>query len=285
MNKRSIAGGVMFSALALVVSMALHAQLPGEPGKAFGLGITGAFEGWFKNPDGTFSLLVGYLNRNQKETLDIAVGPDNKFEPGNIDRGQPTHFIPRRQWGVFRVVVPKDFGDKKLKWTITANGQTNAIPLSLNPLWEISPFKEESMGNTPPVLSFESGAPVQGPLAMGPELTATVGVPLDLPVNVKDDAKILAGAKEPPKTPPVVLSYEKFRGPGDIVFSNPKPPLPKDQKVTPGNYEVKLSSTATFSEPGQYVILVNAYDWSGEGGRGFQCCWTTGHIKVLVKAK
>ncbi len=50
--------------------------------------------------------------------------PDNKFEPGNADQGQPTHFFPRRNRFVFWVNVPKDFGDKELVWTITAHGKT-----------------------------------------------------------------------------------------------------------------------------------------------------------------
>ena len=42
-------------------------------------------------------------------------------------------------------------------------------------------------------------------------------------------------------------------------------------------------STATFSEPGDYVLHVIANDWSGEGGRGFVCCWTNAQVKVQVK--
>src|SRR5262252_6220772 len=50
----------------------LHAQvLPLEPMHETGASITGAFEGWFKNPDGTFSLLLGYYNRTSKQELDI----------------------------------------------------------------------------------------------------------------------------------------------------------------------------------------------------------------------
>ena len=84
--------------------------LPIEPVKEIGQSVTGAFEGWYQNPDGSYTLLVGYFNRNSKQTLDIPVGPDNRIEPGGPDLGQPTHFQPRRQWGVFTVIVPKDFG-------------------------------------------------------------------------------------------------------------------------------------------------------------------------------
>jgi len=28
-----------------------------------------------------------------------------------------------------------------------------------------------------------------------------------------------------------------------------------------------------------------ANDWSGDGGRGFQCCWSNAQVKVSVKAE
>ena len=102
----------------------LRAQrLPLEPLHDSGQGVTGAFEGWFKNQDGSFSLLFGYYNRNQKEDLEIPVGPNNRIEPGGPDQGQPTHFLPGRQWGLFTVTVPADFGSNKLTWTLISNGQ------------------------------------------------------------------------------------------------------------------------------------------------------------------
>jgi hypothetical protein len=43
------------------------------------------------------------------------------------------------------------------------------------------------------------------------------------------------------------------------------------------------NTTATFSEPGEYILEVVGNDISGDGGRGFQCCWTTAQVKVTVK--
>jgi hypothetical protein len=43
------------------------------------------------------------------------------------------------------------------------------------------------------------------------------------------------------------------------------------------------TTTATFSEPGEYTLAVVANDYSGDGGGGFQCCWSTGQVKVTVK--
>src|ERR1700722_20911644 len=106
-----------------------------EPVHNSGQSITAAYEGWFGNPDGTFSILFGYYNRNLKQDLDIPVGPNNRIElPGpdsGPDHGQPTHFLAGRQWGVFTVTVPKDFGSQKVSWTITANGVTTVLPAGL----------------------------------------------------------------------------------------------------------------------------------------------------------
>src|SRR3989475_12202573 len=164
-NRKGRGLSILASGFWLLASLVLFpSQLPLAPVHDSGQSITGAFEGWFQNPDGSYSLLVGYFNRNQKETLEIPIGPNNRIEPGGPDQGQPTHFLPRRQWGVFTITVPKDFGDKKLTWTLVANGQTTSIPISLNPLWVIEPFNDAGIGNTPPILRFESeGIAYQGP--------------------------------------------------------------------------------------------------------------------------
>lgn len=255
-----------------------------EPIHDAGQSVTGAFEGWFPNPDGTFSILVGYMNRNLKEELDIPIGPNNRIEPGGPDRGQPTHFLTRRQWGVFTINVPKDFGATKLTWTLVANRQTTVIPISLDPLWEISPFIEVGMDNTPPVIRFEEGGPsVQGPRPMTAMLSAALSNPLTLTTWVADDAKTFPGAK-PPRLPVVFLTWGKFRGPGKVTFSADRPQVVKTEHKSEGDppFTGKATTTATFSEPGEYILRVVANDWSGDGGRGFQCCWTNAMVKVSV---
>jgi hypothetical protein len=246
-----------------------------------GQSITGALEGWFPNPDGTFSILLGYFNRNTKQELDIPIGPDNRIEPGGPDQGQPTHFLPRRQWGVFTVTVPRDFGKKKLTWTLVANGKTTVIPASLDPLWEVSPFHEEGVGNTPPFITFEEGGPsVQGPRPMSTALTAALPNPVTLTVWVADDAKMPSGGLLTP-SPPVTVTWSKFRGPGAVKFAKDAPAVEKI--AGKAAFNGKATTSATFSEAGEYVLRVVANDWSGDGGRGFQCCWTNGLVNVSVR--
>src|SRR2546425_2830825 len=262
---------VMFASSSLMARQ----QLPMEPPHATGQSITGAFEGWFANKDGTYSILLGYYNRNTKQELDIPIGPNNRIEPGGPDQGQPTHFLIGRQWGVFIVTVPKDLGNKKLTWTIVANGQTTVIPMSLNPLWEVSPFIEAS-GNTPPFISFEDGKlGVQGPRGHSTTLTTTLTNALTLAVWVADDVKVPRSATQGLIRTPVIVGWSKFRGPGNVTFVNNKPAVEKiEGKATPAlPFSGKATTTATFSEPGEYVLRVVANDASGDGRRGFLYCW------------
>lgn len=279
---------VVAAGLASVTTWAIGAgaqapqtTLPLDPQRERGASITPAYEGWYPNSDGSFSMLLGYYNRNTKEALDIPVGPNNRVEPGGPDQGQPTHFEFGRQWGVFVVKVPKDFGAKAITWTIVANGDAQSVPFTLNKGYPISPYKELGMGNQPPVLAFsQGGAKVTGPpMAVSASFTGTVNQPVAISVWVED-----------PKSPNEVevpglgrgfvakvatISLHKFRGPGKVTFDKARIPA-----STQGE---KISASATFDAPGEYLVRVQANDESGEGGAGFQCCWTNTYVKVTVR--
>jgi hypothetical protein len=274
-------------ALSASACLAFGQSLPLEPLHESGASVTGAFEGWFKNADGSYSLLLGYFNRNIKQDVDIPIGPDNRIEPGGPDRGQPTHFLTGRQWGMFAVKVPADFGTNKITWTIVANGQTMVIPASLKADYEISPFEEAAVGNSPPTIAFEQGGPsVQGPRGLTAERVVKLGNPLPLNVWVSDDAKFTTSSGARPKDPgpPVTLRWSKYRGPGNVTFDKERPPVEPDKgQQASAPFSGKSTANATFSEPGDYVLHVVANDFSGEGGGGFQCCWTTGQMRVSVR--
>ena len=254
--------------------------LPLEPQRERGASITPAYEGWYTNADGTFSLLLGYYNRNSKEPLDIPVGPNNRVDPGGPDQGQPTHFETGRQWGVFVIKVPKDFGTKAITWTIVANGETNSIPLTLNKGYPISPFEELGMHNKPPILAFSEGGPkfTGPPVATAATFTGTVKQPVAISVWVEDPKA--PGGEEGGLgrgfTPSVAtISLHKFRGPGKVTFDKPRIPVAKQGEMVTGQ--------ATFDTAGEYTLRVQANDQSGEGGAGFQCCWTNTYVKVTVR--
>jgi hypothetical protein len=267
--------------------MAFGQVLPLEPLHESGASVTGAFEGWFPNPDGTFSLLLGYYNRNQKQELDIPIGAGNRIEPGGPDRGQPTHFLTGRQWGMFVVKVSRDFGDQKITWTIVANGQTTVIPASLKPDYEVSPFQEAAVGNTPPVLSFEETGPsVQGPQGLMIERAVKLGDPIVLTVWASDDAKVTTSSGIRPGNlgTPVSLRWTKYRGSGAVTFAKDRPEVERiERQGAIAAFSGKAATSVTFGAPGDYMLHVQANDYSGEGGGGFQCCWSNATVKVSVK--
>ena len=65
----------------------------------------------------------------------------------------------------------------------------------------------------------------------------------------------------------MTVTWVKYRGPGAVTFAEPEPTVEDGQATT----------TATFSEPGDYILRVLA----GSTG-GSQCCWTNGYVRVTV---
>jgi hypothetical protein len=273
------AGIVLTGAALTLVGRSSHAQLPLTPVKTSGQTVTPVFEGWYKNPDGSYSISFGYYNRNSEESLEIPIGPENSVYPGEPNQGQPTHFEPKRNWGVFAVRVPADFGDKKIVWTLKVRGETMSIPGSLHPNWEIDALQGEAgSGNTPPVLKFDAAGPEgsgPGGVTAGP-LMASVGKPLAVVVWATDDGKAVGSvARSGRGGAAPTLAWFKHQGPGSVTFTEKTPRVDGDGKAT---------TMATFSEPGDYVLRVRANDASGLANAGHaQCCWSNGFVRVVVK--
>ena len=271
--------GVIITALVALAAGTLSAQLPMSPTPKSGSSVTPAFEGWYPNGDGTFSISFGYLNRNSEEALNIPIGPDNFIAPGPQNQGQPTHFEPRRHWGVFAIKVPADFGKKEVTWTLNFRGQSFAIPGHLNPSWQIDALEGEAgSGNTPPVLKFsETGPEGRGPYGVtaGP-LQGVVSKPVSMTVWSRDDGKASGSVTTSGRSDvPVTLTWFLHQGPGAVTFAPPTARVP----VAGGS----ATTSATFSAPGDYVVRVRANDASGVSGAGHaQCCWTNGFVKVTV---
>lgn len=290
--------------------------LPLEPLGASGEAVFPVFEGWAEAPDGSGYLLVlGYKNRN-RVAVDIPVGPNNRFEPDVVDRGQPTHFLAGRQKTQFAIKVPKDFGQKRLTWTIVAHGQTATTTFYLNPLYALTLYREEANGNEPPRLAFAaSAAPLVGPtVGFAQSLTATVGTPLalrlwaaDLPPSEKNWENIVSaqnrpkavtpapeqvaivgdtllnipraarGAADPPAD--ITAVWTVFRGPGTVTVQ----PSGGVAMRTGGNPAtvVEASAIATFSAPGEYWLRAEPVEID-DGFDGL-CCVTFALLKVTVK--
>ena len=164
-----------------------------------------------------------------------------------------------------------------------ANGQPISVPFYMHVDYEIEPFLGIKQ-NTPPVIRFDPKGPsVQGPLNLVGERTASVGKPLELAAFADDDAVLPNNNARPPANrDPVTIAWAKYRGTGEVKIEKDKPKLEKVEGATVA-FSGKSSTTATFSEPGEYWLQATLNDYSGTGGGGFLCCWTTGLLKVTVK--
>jgi len=154
--------------------------------------VSPAFEGWEEDADGSKFFLFGYMNRNWEEEVVVPVGPDNGFDVGGVDQGQPTRFLPRRNRMVFRVPVPKHFTEKEeLVWTLTTKGKTERAFASIKADYKLDTVSKmsetgalgagfsspEVRANKPPTLKLESPKAV----------TAKVGQPVRLSARLSDD--------------------------------------------------------------------------------------------------
>ena len=234
-----------------------------------GQNVQPVFEGWERNADGSFTMVFGYLNRNYEEQPVIPVGENNFLEPGDADRGQPTHFYPRRQQFVFKVRVPADWGDKDLVWTVTHNGRTDKAFASLWPVWEINHDVMRLNRGTGTAQGYDDNQRPSIRVDGEPERSVTLPDGLELAVLAGDDgvpppneALARRNVRRGPKSQAIVdprkaaatglaVTWLHWRGPGRVTF---------DPQVVPLDGGGRAVTTARFSEPGTYVLQAVADD-------------------------
>ena len=253
---------VFFLAVLLLTASAL--AVGAQIKYATGQNVAPAFEGWEQNPDGSYNLVFGYLNRNYEEELDIPIGPNNNIEPGG-DRGQPTHFYPRRQRFVFKVTVPKDWDkQQKVVWTLTSHGRTDQAKGWLQPEWELNDevISENNGGgvleehNEPPSITGSAAQTITLPDMATLTVTAQDdGIPKPRPRTTTSSANPDSNANsEPPRRDRgVQIKWIVYRGAGKVRFD------PETSTYAYGK-PVTLSSKVSFSAPGTYLLQAVASD-------------------------
>ena len=277
-TRRSLTATVALAALVLAPG-ALDAQHPIEGMewsvsmvRERGAPVAPVFEGWYKNDNGTYSLVFGYHNLNADQAVSIPLGPDNYIEPAQYDGMQPTYFYPipengsRRQFGAFTVVVPADFGDREVVWNLTHLGHKWSIPAHIrSPHYILDAVHAPARGTWAATMKFDRSAPgVRGRdgVVTGP-ISARVGVPVPLSVWV-----------DPAPQPRNLVWWFKHQGPGEVAFSA------QESTVLGGRGDVEVTTTALFSAPGNYLLRVMAVE--DVGTIEFHCCWTNGYVRVTV---
>jgi hypothetical protein len=291
---RACAGIAVGLAVLALSATATHAQsLSYRSGQA----VSPAFEGWETDANGNSFFVFGYMNNNWDEEIDVPVGPDNSFSV-SVDMGQPTRFLPRRNRFVFKVPVPKDFGNKELIWTLKTHGVTEKAYATLRQDYFIDNVVVASEtgalgpGTSSPTIRANKPPEVQ--IEGGTTRTVKVGQPLQITALVTDDGVPKAPGQNGTPMPPAAaiarrvmmppqritvgkmvglhLSWFVYRGPGRAQFDPPQVKPWEDTRSGANSpwaplwfppaipADGKYTATVTFGEPGTYVLRARADD-------------------------
>ena len=87
-------GGVRLALVLVLTHAHAHAGAQTRFTYSRGQSVSPAYEGWWQNDDGSYTMFFGYMNSNWEEELDVPVGPDNHIEPGGPDRASRRTSIP-----------------------------------------------------------------------------------------------------------------------------------------------------------------------------------------------
>ena len=271
----------MAMVLVLVLGSATEAEAQADPLHfTFNSGqtIQPYFEGWTHNPDGSFEMHFGYLNRNYVEELYVPVGANNRVSPAEPDKGQPTYFYPRVNRRVFSVTVPADWGDERLIWHVTIGDETYRAEGWLQPEWEISlvsAFFAAGAG------AAENQAPTMS--AIEGTTTAGVGESVTMSTRVSDDGLPEPrtrgrGQEQPPTFAPVdngptlplnvpqVQPTARKRptrtsvGEVNVTWTQLRGPTGVSVEPREDSADGVAAVTATFATAGEYLFRVQASD-------------------------
>lgn len=240
-----------------------NAQTPAPTTYDRGQDISPTYDGWEQNDDGSYSLYFGYFNRNATEEVDVPVGPNNTFDGGVADRGQPTHFYPNRKWWVFKVDVPASWPkEQRLVWTLVTRGKTNQAKGWLQPEWQVdkdliakNAARDPSLmtnGTNETDLDHENRPPVM--TGSAPQVV-NVADTMPLTVTANDD-----GHPKPIPDPAgrlqqgVRVRWIVYRGAGKVQFT----PDIMGQRVF--GKPATLDTKVRFSAPGAYRLRAIASD-------------------------
>ncbi len=304
---RSIRSGLLVAVILALAATSLEAQqweerIPGNAGEWLvrtlrpkGQPVIPVFDGWILEEDGSATLCLGYFNLNLDEALEIPHGPNNYVEPAEYDGLQPTYFNPvpmsagnkQRHYCVFPVNVPAG-STERIVWHLGRDYQDYSVPAhSGSQYWRVDDLffptdRADRGGSMAPLVRFVEpegpegiGKGLRGNKRIGP-VSARVGEPVTLTLSVSQPSPDAYPEVAPYTGEPkdFLVTWAKYSGPPDILgivsFSE------NEFIVGPG--EALATTTATFTEPGDYVLLVQVLN----GGFDNQCCWTNGYVEVTV---
>lgn len=300
---RAVISSVAMAALVNVICLgsagAQEAQRDLRPPANAGLPIVPFMEGWYDNEDGSVTVSYGYENRNSTD-INIPMGPNNYFEPEQLNGMQPEIFFRGRHFGVFAVTIPASMITETGWWHLkTGNLSATKVPSERGVTAYELDRNPRPQGSVPPPIWFEGEKPGTGPegVIATTVQTIAVGAPLLMEVETQDPS--VRDRTNPVFAKPLdsrVIWY-KHQGPGEVQFTaHPSAPFMtgRDRSLrnalpgSPAQIAIPESKgvapvIAIFSEPGEYLVRARVDNWNASDSDGFdQCCWSNAYQRVRV---
>lgn len=311
MTRRTIFAAALLAVTAAVGADAASAQLPEHlrghqlaPLRPSGDLVAPFFDGWFANPDGSVTYQFGYMNRNTEEVVDIPLGENNKLElryadgttvEAEVDGVQPTRFYVynrygfngRRERGTFAVTVPDP--STEVVWTLAHANHSYSIPgRATSTAYELS-WGAAAFGSLRPAVRFSpTGLESRG--SEGPwaePVMASVGTPVTLSALVQDRGNRYGLTDE--LYVPVRAEFIIHQGPAGAEAEFDPRTVTVDPGMESGEGAAQaewgeVSTQATFTEPGEYVIRIRVDNFAAEdSGFDYVCCWSNAYVPVTVR--
>ncbi len=202
-----------------------------------------AYDGFLKNPDGSFTLSFAYFSHNADEVT-VPPGPANAFAPAPGDRLQPTTFLPGH-WRFQCVMVVGPEFDGKMKWTLAYAGVTTATSeRMLQSNWNL-------VEGAPALSKIDYAKVPRGVCLNRPPTVRVLGVtarpnnPPTLSVALNEELNLFGSAHDEglPRGKPLVVEWKMLKGPGTVTFTIPGSARTKATFTAPGVYELELTAT------------------------------------------
>ena len=201
------------------------------------------YDGFLKNPDGSYTLSFAYFSHNA-DIVTIAPGATNTFAPTPGDRLQPTTFKPGHWRFQCVMVVPADF-DGKMKWTLTYGGVTTGtsehmLQSNWNLLEGAAQLAKVDYTKVPKGVCLNQPPQVR---VLG--VTARPNNPPTLSVALNEELNLFGSAHDEglPRGKELAVEWKVLSGPGTVKFTIPGAARTKAIFSAPGLYELELSAT------------------------------------------
>ena len=217
-----------------------------------------AYDGFLKNPDGSYTIAFAYFSHNANEVT-IAPGANNSFAPAPGDRMQPMTFKPGH-WRFQCVMVVGPEFDGKMKWTLTYGGVTTGTSeRMLQSNWNL-------VEGAPALSKLDYAKVPKGVCLNRPPAVRVLGVtarqnapPPTLTASLSEELNLFGSAHDEglPRGKGLQVAWKMLKGPGTVTFTIPGSARTKATFSAPGLYELELSaSDSEFTETTRVNVTV-----------------------------